>query len=194
MQTIIWEVSFPSPPELLRRCRRCGRTTSFRSSGLFRVNAQQKNLDVWLIYHCGECNASWNMTVLSRVSSRQMNPQRLEQYIENDPALAMECAMNMELIRKNEVQACPIDHETHGWLPVFPLEEPVRILIRSPYDVPVKVTDILREKLGLSGSTLKWMAKSGQLSMEGGADPLKRRLRRQECCICIKPVIELERH
>lgn len=190
MHTLIWEVLYPSPPELLRRCRRCGRSTSFRSSGLFRVNAHQKNLDVWLIYHCGECNASWNMTILSRISSKQMNPHRLEQYMENDPALAMECAMNLELIRKNEVQAGPISHETHGCLPVFPLDEPVRILIRSQYDVPIKVSDILREKLGLSGSAVKRMAERGQLSMEAGADPLKRKLRRQECCICIKPAVK----
>lgn len=193
MHTLIWEVLYPSPPELLRRCRRCGRSTSFRSSGLFRVNAHQKNLDVWLIYHCVECNASWNMTVLSRVSSRQINPQRLEQYIGNDPALAMECAMNMELIRRNEVQACPIAHETQGRLPVFPLEEPVRILIKSPYDMPIKISDILREKLALSSSALKRMAGAGLLSMEDGSDPLKQKLRRQECCIYIQPELHEER-
>lgn len=189
MQTIIWEVCYPSPPEVLRRCRRCGKTTSFRSSGLFRVNAQQKILDVWLIYHCKECNASWNMIVLSRVSRKNINSKRLGQYMENDPALAMERAMDQDLIRQNEVQAGPIPHETRGQLPVLPLEEPVRILIKSPYDVPIKVSDILREKLGLSRSAFKRMTDDGLLHMEDGSDIRKRKLRRQECCIYMEPIV-----
>ena len=30
------------------------------------MNAQKRNIDVWLIYRCVECDSTYNLTILSR--------------------------------------------------------------------------------------------------------------------------------
>ena len=50
MRKVIWEVRYLSLPQVLRHCKKCGQKTLFTCSEKFRVNAQQKTLDIWLIY------------------------------------------------------------------------------------------------------------------------------------------------
>ena len=40
------------------RCGGCGKKREFVNSGKFRVNANGKNVDVWLIYRCSKCRHS----------------------------------------------------------------------------------------------------------------------------------------
>ena len=52
LRTVVWEVQYQTPPPAVRYCKKCGSQKEFVSSGQFRVNAQRKYLDVWLIYKC----------------------------------------------------------------------------------------------------------------------------------------------
>jgi len=88
-------------PAAVRYCKRCGIKTGFISSGAFRVNAQRKNLDVWLIYKCSACKTTWNLTVLSRVSPLSIPPELLRGFHENDPDIALSYANDIALIKKN---------------------------------------------------------------------------------------------
>jgi len=65
------------------------------------VNAQKKTLDVWLIYRCSVCGATWNLTVLSRVAPRSLPPELLRGFQDNDPDLAARYASDRALLKKN---------------------------------------------------------------------------------------------
>ena len=73
----------------------------FISSGRFRVNAQKKSLDVWLIFKCSVCDSTWNMTVLARVNPRSISPDVLRGFHDNDPDLALHYGLDRGLIKKN---------------------------------------------------------------------------------------------
>ena len=68
MKKIIWKIEPLGLPLVLRHCKKCGKTAEFICSGQFRVNAQRKYLDIWLIYKCAKCDTTWNAAVYSRVS------------------------------------------------------------------------------------------------------------------------------
>jgi hypothetical protein len=91
-------------PTVVKYCKKCKKKTEYASSGLFRVNAQRKSLDVWLIYKCKKCNTTWNLTVLSRVTTGSVPPDLLHGFHENDSALAKRYATDMAVLKRNGVE------------------------------------------------------------------------------------------
>lgn len=147
-------------------CKRCGCKTAFVSSNLFRINAQQRHLDVWLIYRCGVCDTTWNLTVLSRINPHSIAPETLQRFQDNDPDLAMRYALDTPLIRQNGGEPRLPVIEITG--PPTELTEPVRIHLRSEHPTEIKILTVLRDQLGLSRSALERMHETGRLRIISG--------------------------
>lgn len=77
---------------ILRRCGGCGKKMAFVCSGKFRVNANGRRLDVWLIYRCEKCGRTLNVPIYERVPPERLSPEMYEGFLENDRELAMEYA------------------------------------------------------------------------------------------------------
>ena len=101
MKKITREVQYRSPVVAVRYCKKCGRKSRFLCTGLFRVNANRKCLDIWLIYKCASCDTTWNSTIYSRIAPQSISPVLLEKFHANDSELAGEYAMDVALLRKN---------------------------------------------------------------------------------------------
>ena len=173
MLRIQWEVRYTSAPSAVRYCKRCAERTAFMPTGLFRVNAQQKALDIWLIYKCGRCKTTWNMTVLSRVRPTQIPAKALEGYHANDTALAREVAMNAALVRKNGAEPGAPEYTLHGE-PV-PEGQCVELcIVAEPSDV--RLAAVLREILGLSRSAFDRRVQNHTVVGASGEDIRKRKL------------------
>ncbi|RRH94664.1 DUF1062 domain-containing protein [Mesorhizobium tamadayense] len=84
---IRWAIAPKIAPRPLINCNRCGGVRPYRCSGKFRVNANGKRIDAWLIYRCVDCDNSWNRTILERRSRRDIAPALLASLENNDPAL-----------------------------------------------------------------------------------------------------------
>lgn len=173
---IQWQLLVPQPPALSRHCRHCGAQRLFHSSGLFRVNANHHRLDVWLIYRCEACEASWKLTLHERVLPRALNPDLYAGYLQNDDALARQCAFDSALLARAgatpdwaglafSVEGPAIDPAR--------LTEAVTVQITCDVPAPLRLEKLLREKLGLSASALKRLVETGRIDC--GGDP--RRLR-----------------
>ena len=145
---IIWNIQYCAPPTVLRYCKKCGRKSEYICSGEFRVNAQQKSLDIWLIYKCTHCNTTWNNTIYSRISPQQLGAALLERFHSNDEILAMQYAMDISLLQRNGAEIKTPTYQIIG--EDVSLEEEVNIKIRSQYFLPLKISSILRTKLGIS--------------------------------------------
>jgi len=81
----------PSRP---RHCSKCKKTSRFVCSGKFRVNANGKHLDVWLIYRCERCNTTWNQEIFARVKPSRIDKELYQAFLNNDYELAMRYAGN----------------------------------------------------------------------------------------------------
>ena len=149
MKKITWEVQYFSLPLVSKHCKKCGKKTKFSCSEKFRVNAQRRALDIWLIYNCLDCDTTWNARVYSHVSPQSLNPTLLEGFQKNSPSLVEEYAMDIDFLYRNGVDEIEIpQYSIIG--KDFLLSENVELEIKSKYPFPVKVSTLVREKLHLS--------------------------------------------
>jgi hypothetical protein len=91
-------------PLLKKKCNHCD-SDRFQCSDKFRLNAQKKNIDVWLIYRCVKCNNRYNMTLFSRIRTESVSKDIFNRLSENDLDLAWEYAFSFETRRKNNAEA-----------------------------------------------------------------------------------------
>jgi len=138
------------------------------------VNAQQKNLDVWLIYRCSVCGAIWNLTILSRVTPRTIPPGLLRGFQENDPGLAARYAADAALIKRNGAEPRRPEIEIAG--PDIGAGESARIRLVAEQPLEVRVETVLRRKLGLSRSGFDRLLSGGKLVCLSGHNLKKCRL------------------
>lgn len=181
MKKIIWEVQYLSLPTVSKYCKKCGEKTIFSCSEKFRVNAQRRCLDIWLIYKCAECDTTWNARVYSHISPQSLNPERLEGFYNNDEALVAEYAMNSSFLLQNGVTVELPPHVIIGdsFLP----NETVKLEIRSAYSFPIKVAALVREKLRLSQATYLQLIKNGNVKSSPNLDLQKFKLKHEAILI-----------
>lgn len=180
---ITWDIQFCNLPNVLRYCKKCGKKSEYICSREFRVNAQQKMLDIWLIYKCAHCNTTWNSTIYSRVSPQNLGATLLEQFHSNDKNLATQYARDISLLQRNGVEIKMPDFQVVG--ENVSLEKAARIKIKNQYVLPLKVSSILRTKLGISQREYDALLINGQIQSEAGQDLKKYKLSSSEIIIKI---------
>lgn len=180
---ITWDIQYFDSPSVLRYCKKCGKKSEYICSGEFRVNAQQKALDIWLIYKCVHCNTTWNSTIYSRVSPQKLGTVLLEQFYKNDKNLATQYAMDSSLLQRNGAQIKMPGFQVAG--EDVSLEKAVRVKIRSQYVLPLKVSSILRTKLGISQRKFDALLQNGRIQSDTGQDLKKCKLSSSEIMVTI---------
>lgn len=96
-----WEILPENSPAIIHNCQKCGNQSRFVCSGNFRVNAQQKHLDVWLIYRCEKCDKTLNLTLFSRVSPKALGSGILHKVTHNDRGYARQLSFDYDLLKRN---------------------------------------------------------------------------------------------
>ncbi|MDI3405057.1 DUF1062 domain-containing protein [Streptomyces cavernicola] len=100
-----WVVMPTRLPLVRRRCHACA-SERFRANGKFRVNANHKRIDAWLLALCTACGATAKLTLLERMnirSVRSVRPDLLDRMHANDPALAAELLQDPAVRRRNRI-------------------------------------------------------------------------------------------
>ncbi|MHB9361041.1 DUF1062 domain-containing protein [Mesorhizobium sp. LNJC403B00] len=75
---------------------------AYRCSDKFRVNANGKRIDVWLIYRCIDCDNSWNFGIFERCNRRDIEHALLAALESNDPALARRHAFDVVALKPGQ--------------------------------------------------------------------------------------------
>ncbi|MEV0651231.1 DUF1062 domain-containing protein [Phytomonospora sp. NPDC050363] len=145
-----WTVIPSCPPLVRRRCHACG-SERFRPSGKFRVNANHKLLDVWLLALCVACDQTAKLTVMERTPVRSIRPDLLDRLHHDDPSLTAELLQDPAVQHRNRFS---LDWEgawrldtggpDHRHLPV--LDVSVRFAAR----IPVRPARLIAEGCDLS--------------------------------------------
>ena len=91
-------------PAILRHCSNCGKKQRFRSSDRFRVNSNHHRTDVWLIYWCETCSATWNYAILERVGPNEVDKTLYRQLIENDRDAAWRFAFDTDHLKRSRLE------------------------------------------------------------------------------------------
>lgn len=161
-----WRVRPTDFPIIRRRCRACP-STEFRTQGRFRVNANHKLLDVWLLALCAQCGETTKLTVLERAHVRSIDPETLSGFHENVPSLAARLLADPRLAHRNDVALDWADAWTLETDPVeLPKADILDVGVRFTHRIPLRVSTLIATGLGLSGSEVTRHIASGVISSD----------------------------
>jgi hypothetical protein len=158
-----WAVVPTCLPLVRRRCHACA-AGLFRSSGKFRVNANHKLLDAWLLALCTGCGDTTKLTVLERVTVRSVRPELLDRMHDNDRDLAAELLRDPIVQRRNRVS---LDWENAWRLETdgsdHPGSEAVDVSVRFAAPIPVRPVRLIAEGCGLSRAEVEKLIVEGKI-------------------------------
>ncbi|MFJ4205032.1 DUF1062 domain-containing protein [Streptomyces sviceus] len=158
-----WVVMPTCLPLVLRRCHTCA-SDRFRADGKFRVNANHKLLDIWLLVLCTACGETAKLTVLERTHVRSVRPELLDRLHDNDPALAAELLQDPVVRRRNRVAL--------DWNGAWRLDtggsdhldrEVIDVSVRFAARIPVRPVRLIAEGCGLSRAEVERLVTEGKL-------------------------------
>ncbi|WP_232320333.1 DUF1062 domain-containing protein [Herbidospora daliensis] len=146
-----WTVRRTRLPLLSLRCVDCASASATTGEGRFRVNANGKLLDVWLLARCVRCDRTSKLTVRSRVPVGSLDAAALRGYRDNDPGLVASTLLDPLVAYRN---GFALDW-TGAWRllgPAVPLDGgwPVRVEVGFDDPVPVRPDRLIAQGLGLS--------------------------------------------
>ncbi|MFF7501887.1 DUF1062 domain-containing protein [Streptomyces lavendulae] len=158
-----WVVMPTCLPTVLRRCPACA-GDRFRANGKFRVNANHKLLDAWLLVLCTACGDTAKLTVLERTHVRSIRPELLDRMHDNDPGLAAELLRDPALRRRNRIAldwdgAWRLDTGGSGHLD----REVIDVSVRFAARIPVRPVRLIAEGCGLSRAEAERLITEGRL-------------------------------
>lgn len=166
-----WTLTPVSSYKIIRNCPKCGTRSLFQSTGNFRINANKKCIDIWLIYQCEKCRSTYNLTIFERVSPKKLPEGFYKKFQENNNALALEIGTAKEIFEKNravvkEESISYIVTKENIEIPVSlqALEGNCRIIcIQNPNGLKIRVDKFLAEQLSISRSKVKHLIADGLL-------------------------------
>jgi hypothetical protein len=151
-----WVVRRTRLPLLSLRCVDCRSQSATTGEGRFRVNANGKLLDVWLLVRCVSCDRTSKLPVHERAPARSFDPAEIHGYRVNDPALVASRLLDPRLARRNRFT---LDW-TGAWrldTPPAGLDEagPVQVEVVFEDPVPVRPDRLIADGLGLSRNEVR---------------------------------------
>ncbi|MEU5002197.1 DUF1062 domain-containing protein [Streptomyces sp. NPDC021622] len=158
-----WVVMPTCLPTVLRRCHACA-SERFRPNGKFRVNANHKLLDAWLLVLCSACGETAKLTVLERMHVRSVQPELLDRMHDNDPGLAAELLQDPAIRRRNRIS---LDWDNAWRLDTGGTDhldrEVIDVSVRFAARIPVRPMRLIADGCGLSRSEVERLMKEGKL-------------------------------
>lgn len=145
-----WAVRRTRLPLLALQCVACPSGHATVGDGRFRVNANGKLLDIWLLVNCVSCDRTGKLTVHDRVPVRSLPADLLAGYSDNSPSLVVDTLLDPLIARRNRFAldwyGC---WELHA--PAVPEGPwPLRITVTFDDPVPVRPERLIARGLGVS--------------------------------------------
>ncbi|WP_026119123.1 DUF1062 domain-containing protein [Nocardiopsis ganjiahuensis] len=145
-----WAVRRTRLPLLAFACVDCSSERATTGDGRFRVNANGKLLDVWLLVNCVGCDRTSKLTVHHRVPVRSLAAELLQGYTANSAALVATTLADPVLARRNRFaldwNGCWQLHAPT--VPDGPWPLTVTVAFQDP--VPVRPERLIAHGLGIS--------------------------------------------
>jgi hypothetical protein len=163
--SVVWQVIALATPLVARHCPRCGGVRPFASSDRFRINAQKRRLDVWLIYKCAHCQATWNLEVRNRCLPEDLPPALFACFQNNDQATAWTHAFDRALLDRAGAR---VDLEVPTRIDRPPFPPPgISLTVELRFDHPcaVRLDRLVCRELAVSRSRLDQLAKQGLIRL-----------------------------
>ncbi|CAL9350750.1 hypothetical protein SUDANB121_00472 [Nocardiopsis dassonvillei] len=147
-------------PLLALRCADCASEHATVGDSRFRVNANGKLLDVWLLVNCVSCDRTGKITVHDRVPVRSLPADLLAGYTANAASLVPGVLFDPLIARRNRFA---LDWDGCWELQAPPVPEgpwPVEVTVVFDDPVPVRPERLIARGLGVSRAEVLRRAKA----------------------------------
>jgi hypothetical protein len=167
----VWMIRELGLPAIIRACVSCRSARQrHRPTGKFRVNANGKLLDIWILICCQMCGRTSKIPIHERICLQALGSERLLMFQDNDPVMVRNLAMDPALAGK---AAYRLDWTGTWRLDTgIPSREPQRedpapltVIVRFELPVPIRVEKLLAAGFGLSRSAVRVMVDAGRIHM-----------------------------
>lgn len=153
-----------------RNCSGCGCKATFVNTNNFRVNANGRNLDVWLIYQCEKCKHTYNLSIYDRNKPQAIDEEEYRRFIENSKEAAIEYGRNVSLFSKNKAE---IDWRNveYNFEEVTPIDDRIQfkegdlLVIYNNSQLKIRADKVLSEILNITRSKVKLLEKSNLIKI-----------------------------
>ena len=146
----LWVIRELGLPALVKACVSC-RSARHHPTGKFRVNANGKLLDVWMLICCELCGRTSKIPLHERIYVQALDSERLLMFENNDRTMVRDLAMDGALAGKAAYQL--------DWSGTW------KVIIRFELPVPIRVEKLLATGFGLSRSAVRGMVDSGRIRL-----------------------------
>ncbi|MEV4764267.1 DUF1062 domain-containing protein [Micromonospora chokoriensis] len=160
---INWAVVPTCLPLVRRRCQACA-SERLRPSGRFRVNANHKLIDVWLLALCTACGVTAKLTVLERTTVRAIRPEVLDRLHDNDSGLTAELLQDPVVQRRNRFDLDWTDAwrlDTGGSVHLD--HDVIDVVVRFAARIPVRPVRLIADGCGLSRGEVDRLVREGMI-------------------------------
>jgi hypothetical protein len=173
-RTTLWVIKELGLPAIVRACGSC-RSARHHPTGKFRVNANGKLLDVWMLISCEQCGRTSKVPVHERVCVRALESERRLRFENNDPAMVRGLAVDAGLAARAGYQ---LDW-SGTWtletaMPAGELERadpaPLKVTVSFELPAPIRVERLLASGFGLSRAAVRGMVYSGRIRLPMAID------------------------
>ena len=170
-RTAQWVIRELGLPAIVKACLSC-RSARHRPTGKFRVNANGKLLDVWMLICCEQCGRTSKIPVHERIQVRVLDRERRLRFENNDPAMVRELAVDATLAGYQLDWSGTWELVTA--MPPGELERadpaPLKVTVRFERPAPIRVERLLTAGFGLSRPVVRGMVYSGRIRLPMAID------------------------
>lgn len=161
MQRVPLTVASTAAPTVWWRCPSCHHP-QFECSGRFRMNSNGKRTDIWLVYRCGACGATKNITVVERAPVQRIPRALFDAATANDPGVARALARDVALLGRAGTTVARGD--------VFCVEAPsvappATMVFAFAEPLLVRLDEVVAASLGSSRTAVSRMLRTGALEL-----------------------------
>lgn len=163
---------------VIHNCAGCSQKR-FVNTGRFRVNANNKRLDIWLIYQCENCGHTLNIPVYERAEKKAVGSE-LPLFFNNHRPLAESYGRDISFFKKNRLQ---VDLETAAYhmegncedIPAEQIQYQAGdvIVVYNPYGLKIRSERQAAVILKLSRSRIEKKRKSGEIMLRQNINSLE---------------------
>jgi hypothetical protein len=175
----LWVIRELGLPTIVKACVSCD-STRHHPTGKFRVNANGKIIDVWMLIGCERCDRTWKVPIHDRIRVRSLDHELLLKFEHNDPGMVRYLTMDATLADKS---AYRLDWngtwELETDAPCYELERAdlarLEVAIKFGLPAPIRVEKLLMAGFGLSRSVVRDMVDAGRIRLPMAVDAKARK-------------------
>jgi hypothetical protein len=156
-------------PRISWHCQACGQRREFQCAEKFRLNSNQRKVDVWLLYRCEKCSNTVNVEVYERKDPRTFAGDEFTRLLQNDAQLAWDYAFDFVMLKARSIRVDKkVDFEIVGdsLLKSIADAPSVTLEIIPQYPIELRIDRLFSRLTGLSRNKINQLLALDHISIE----------------------------